>query len=382
MEHSRVFGFSSSDRLIKCHASRRLSEGQENTSSPQSELGTAAHALGEHCVRFGFNPSDCIGMTFNNHVVDENMVDAVTVYVSKIRALEALTGKRGMIEQRVTLSSLFRTDVFGTSDYTLIAGRTLYVVDYKHGYVPVDHVNNFQLVGYGMATMDTFNLWDQIDTVVTIVVQPRVSHKDGPVREHSYSTRDLRVNWWGKYYEAVTQGEKPDSPATPGEHCKYCPASGYCRARIQYTLNLIATDSVPHDVMGNDEIEVIYNEIDSLRRTLDKVEDRALSIARKGHAFQNHKLVKAIVRAKVPDGDKETAFINEVRKLKGDDAVAKLYHKPKLIGMTAAKKVAPKDVVDRYYEKPEAGYTLVPMTDSRPALSQKKSAAGVFEPVN
>lgn len=381
MEHSNVFGFSSAYRLIKCHASRRLSQGEPNVSSPQSELGTAGHALGEHCLRFGFEPHECEGMVFNKHIVDQNMIDAVTVYTSKIRALEALTGKKGMIEQRVTLYSLFRDDVFGTSDYILIDGRTMYIADYKHGYVTVDIVDNHQFIGYAMACMDTFDLWDKIDTVKTFVVQPRASHVDGPVREYSYTTRDLRVNWWGKYYEAVTQGEKSDSPATPGEHCKYCPASGYCRARINYALNMIATDTVHHEVMSDDEIEFIYNEIGSLKRTLDKVEERALSIARKGHSFQNHKLVKAIVRAKVPEGDKEKAFIEKVRKLKGDDAVSKLYYPPKLIGMTAAKKIAPKDVVDKYYEKPQAGYTLVPMSDSRPALSQKKSAAGVFESI-
>lgn len=366
MEHSNVFSFSASSRLMACPASRRMSVGQENTTNPQAELGTGAHELGEYCLKFGLNPDECIGLTFNNQVVDDYMVDAVAVYVGYVRSLQVKTGCRAMLEQRVTMSSLGRTDVFGTSDCTLIAGDTLYVTDYKHGYGVVEVVDNTQLIAYAIATLDTFNLWQTVTRVVTTIVQPRASHIDGPIRSHEYTVDNLRDYWWPQYAEAVRAGEDPSTPTKAGKHCKYCPARGYCRARIMATLQTVYWDN-SLEVMTDAEIEVLYSEIDQVKTNIEAITGKALSIARQGYQFNEYKLVDSITRYKCKD---EKGLIKAATE--AGVSTEKLYEK-KLKSMSAVKKILPWQVVNQYYERPPASTTLVPLSDNRPA---KRASTG------
>lgn len=362
MIHSRVFSFSSSNRLMACPASRRMSEGLESTTNPQAELGTAAHECGEHCLRFGFEPEECLGLEFNGHTVDHNMIDAVSVYVGYVRSLQVQTGCKAMLEQRVTMSSLGRTDVFGTSDCTLVdrARRTLYVTDYKHGFGIVEVENNTQLIAYAIATLDTFQLWQDIDHVVTTIVQPRKGHTDGPIRSCSYTVTSLRETWWPQYLQAVQAGEDLNTKPVAGKHCKYCPARGFCRARVMMTLEHAYHDK-PIDVMTDDEIAVLYEETENIKTNVEAIKGRALEIARNGYQFEQFKLVDGYTRAKCTD---EKGLV-QAAKQQGIDET-QLYEQ-KLKSMTAVKKVLPWKLVNQFYEKPPASTTLVPMNDNRPA---------------
>lgn len=370
MEHSAVFSFSASSRLIACPASRRMSRGVPNSTNPQAELGTAAHDLGEFSLSIGLTPSECIDMTFNNHVVDDYMADAVTVYTSYVNSICKPAGVKPMLEKRVTMTSLGRNDVFGTSDCIIVIGNTLYVIDYKHGYGLVDVANNTQLIAYAIATLDTLNLWSTITTVVTTIVQPRASHIDGPIRSHSYSVSDLRNVWHPIYVKAVADGEDPTVKPVAGDHCKYCPARANCRARMERTLQFAYTDTHLDD-LSLAELEVFYRESESIKTWLEAVAGRMLDEARHGKQFEGYKLVNGITRAKVDD---EAGLVAEAGEL-----AEELYEK-KLKSMTAVKKILPAKIVNKYYVKPPAQTTLVKLTDNRPAISVG-NAAGIFTPV-
>lgn len=373
MEHSNVFSFSQASRLIKCYASRRMSAGIPGTSNPQAELGTSAHEMGEFCLRFGFDPENTIGMTFGKHyrpdgslfegtVADEYMVDAVRIYTGFVRSLVVKTNGKLMLEQRVAMTSLGRDDVFGTSDCIIIAGNTLYIIDYKHGYNVVDVKDNLQLIAYAIATLDTFNLWGAVSQVVTTIVQPRKSHIDGPIRQWSYSVADLRYKWWQVYYDAVKGGEDPNSVPVAGAHCKYCPTRGRCRARVQYMLDQVFWDK-PFDTMTNQEIEILYEEIGHIKTNIEAIEKRALEIGRQGYRFENFKLVDSITRAHCED---EKGLVDAAKK--EGVSVDRLYDQ-RLKSMTNIKKVLPWQIVNQYFKKPPASSTLAPMNDNRPAKS-------------
>lgn len=358
--HSNVFSFSSAGRLMACHASRRMSVGQVNKTNAMAELGTAAHELGEYCIRFGFNPEECEGMTFYRHTVDANMIDAAKVYVGYVRSLEVQHGVKAMLETRVTMSSLGRDDVFGTSDCIMVVGNTVYVIDYKHGYGVVDVVDNPQLIAYALATVDTLQLWGSITKVVTTIVQPRKGHIDGPIRSCEYSLEYLRDQWWPKYYEAVKEGENPNAPTVAGPHCKHCLARGYCRARIMYTLRTVYWDK-PIDVMTNEEMEILYNEVDNVKTNIEAIQGKSLEIAREGYQFEGYKLVDSITRFKCID---EPGLVEAAKKEGVDEN--KLYDR-KVKSKTAISKLVPYKIVNQFYERPPTSTTLVPMSDNRPA---------------
>lgn len=372
--HSR-YGFSSSDRWMKCPASIRMSAGLPNPSNDAAALGTAVHSVGELCIAMGINPKDCIGLTFNGIVIDDRASDGALLYKNVANNITLQTGVKPLLEQRVTMSSLGRTDVFGTSDlvFLVLHQRKLIIGDYKNGYGYVDVNDNSQLAGYGVATLDTFNFWDLVDTVECVIVQPNYDHVEGPVRTVSYTIAEMR-QWQQRYAEAVRRADDPNEKPVAGEHCHYCLAQANCRARMEYTLKSAYTD-VPLYEISIGELEQIYEESASVKRFLDAVGERILREARDGKKFVNYKLVETYDRASVDD---EPGLIAEAKK-HGVDPL-KLYLNPRLKGKTEAKKLLPLAVVNKFYKAPPPTTTVVHITNNRPEVRVGK-ADGVFTPI-
>jgi len=89
--HSRL-GASIAHRWLACPGSVRLSYGIEDKQTIFAAEGSAAHELAEMCLRKNFAPAaDFIGETIivGNHTfeVDEEMAEAVQLYVDTVRAL-------------------------------------------------------------------------------------------------------------------------------------------------------------------------------------------------------------------------------------------------------------------------------------------------------
>jgi hypothetical protein len=326
-------------------------------------------------MKLNVNAYECLDFTFNKSekfpkgfVVDDDMAEAVQLYLGFIRDIEKQVGKKPLIEQKVYMISV-RPDVFGTSDCIFIYGDTIYVIDYKHGYVLVEIENSFQWLFYTIAALDTFGLWDRIKHIKTTVVQPRADHIDGPIRHCDYSISEIR-----EYQEAFRASIlNPNKTPIPGMHCKYCPASGHCRPRVMRTLQLAYSDK-PLDHLTVRETEVIFNEIDVIKKNLEKIQKRMLNHARIGNNIKGWKLVSALKHYVCTD---EKAFVDAATRSGIDEE--KLYQK-KLLSKSRAERIVDKEILDQYFIKPNSASTLVRMSDSRPPLS-KGSAAGVFEAI-
>ena len=106
MSAHAVLGASSSKRWMTCPGSVRLSEGMPNESSVYAAEGSAAHALGEHCLIHGYAADRFLGQwiwlkgkeaVFCGDLpatigggdfvfpVDDDMTDAVQVYLDAVR---------------------------------------------------------------------------------------------------------------------------------------------------------------------------------------------------------------------------------------------------------------------------------------------------------
>ncbi|CAL9970539.1 exonuclease [Vibrio phage D63] len=374
-QHS-VYSFSGAHRWFEeaCSASIRLTRGIPNTTNPAAELGTAAHELGEFCIKWGSHPKDCIGMTFNDHIVDEQMTDAVELYTGYANDLSIRTGCKPDLEKRVVMTSLGRTDVYGTSDFTLAdyANRTLYVSDYKHGFGLVDVVNNKQLIAYAIATLDTLDQWAMFDKVVTTIIQPRRQHADGCIRSATYTTQEL-VNWQQRYARSIQLAEDPNTPAKAGAHCQYCPKVR-CRTRFEYVLNLVAPDA-PDDELTDKEVGIIYANREVITAFMTKIEGLQLQTTRKtGYVPEGYKPVKAIQRAKVED---EKGLLKAVE---AENIDTRVLYEDKLKSKTALKKVLPAKILNKYFIVPPSSVSIAKMNDNRPAVNVGK-ASGVFTPV-
>lgn len=360
---------------MKCPASLKMSKPYPNTTNPAAELGTAAHELGEFCLRYGAQPYDCKGMEFNNHVVDEAMIQAVATYVNHGNELRVRTGFTPLLEQRLTMSSLGRNDVFGTSDFTLITPDTLYVRDYKHGYGTVEAEDNSQLIGYGIAGLDTFNLWESVKYVDVGIIQPRARHIKGPIRSAVYTVKDMLL-WQLRFAEAIRKADSGTEAPVAGPHCKWCPAKANCRAHMNYVLDLVYRNC-PANEISVTELEVIYENIGIIESFLAAIAARSSEEVQKGYSFSNHKLVNSYgQRSRKPTDEK--AFLTAVQEMKFN--TEDLYE-PKLKAVSKIEKIVGKDLVSQHFKSPEPKKILVPMNDNRPALQRGKVPQGTFQPI-
>lgn len=231
---------------MACPGSIRMSEGLPNTSSPYAIEGSAAHALAERALRRGLDPEVWLdteiavrdGGEVHHVLVDEDMVDAVRVFVEFVRS--QVDAGELMIEQRFDLSPLNPPGpMFGTSDAVVWDAneRRLHVIDFKYGRgVAVDAVENSQLRYYALGAVTA--LRKRPELVTTTIVQPRAEHPAGIIRSDTFSFDDL-VAFKEALFAAARATQDPDAPLVVGDHCRFCPALAICPAQAE-TMALVA----------------------------------------------------------------------------------------------------------------------------------------------
>lgn len=244
-------GASSAHRWWNCPGSIRECEKYEDRESVFAAEGSAAHALGEHCLRKGRDAEEYLSCVVTKRdagwqvepdgtpdedaeprtcfEIDHDMAEAVQVYLNKTRSLVG-DGDEWATEVRLHLKSIDES-MFGTADFVVYKPETqqLYVVDYKHGAgLPVEVKANPQLLYYALGA--ALRLHNRGVKEVTIaVVQPRCLHPDGPVREWTLSYDEL-IAWSDDLRAAVERTFDPNAPLKAGPWCKtsFCAAAPGC----------------------------------------------------------------------------------------------------------------------------------------------------------
>ena len=338
--------------------------------------GTAAHELREFCLRLGVQPQQCIGLTFNDVKVDQDMIDGVTIDINYVKRLEVEYGVKPLIEVRVVMSSLGREDVFGTCDTLFVVPkkRLIHPIDFKYGRLPVEVENNSQLTGYGVSALDTFGVWDGIDTMVTSITQPRYSHRDGPIRTVEYDITEVD-EIADMFYRSVLLTEDLSQKPHAGPWCRYCPASGNCRARLMKTIETLYRDR-PLENISSEELELLIAEASVAKSHLESIHDEARRRASRGHRFENYKLVESRPRMKCTD---EKRLVAEA--VNSGVNKDRLFEN-KLKSKSVIEKIIPQKLVEKYYVRPQGHDILVPMSDKRIAKVVGHVPKGTFGKVS
>lgn len=250
--HSKI-GFSGLHGWGPCPGQPAMCEGMPRKTSDASALGTGAHTVAEACLLQGRNAEDFKGQMVGdnrhpkNFEVDQNMIDAVNVYVATVFGWA--NGNGILVEQKFHLDWLHEA-LWGTNDAMCIwPGQLLDVWDYKHGVgILVDIVKhiqprnefelktfnifgcvpNYQQMGYALGGLGKDNTHN-IPEVRMTIVQPRARehHPDGVVRSITLKT-ELLYKW---AYEVLKPAAElactPDAPLVPGDWCRtsFCPAA-------------------------------------------------------------------------------------------------------------------------------------------------------------
>jgi hypothetical protein len=390
-KHARLAP-SAAHRWIECPGSVRMSEGIEAKSSVYANEGTAAHALAALCLRDGrdaehyagqiintegtlFMPESPLGDNNDRFIIDEEMVEGVQIYLDHVRKFSA-DGAEIDVEQRLDLTHVHE-QCFGTGDAVVYqpAAEHLHVFDLKYGKgVAVEVDGNPQLLTYGSGAVRRYHN-RPLKNVTLHVVQPRVPHKDGPVRSKDYDILDL-LEFESSLAKAALATERVDAPLRAGEWCRFCPALAICSAAREKAARLAlkefaSVDGDPMDphMLEGEALAKVLTEADYILSWVKAVQEYAHAEAVAGRCPPGFKLVAKRATRKWKGDESE---IKGVLAIDYDLADEDMLTEPKLKSPAQIEKVVGKkafaEIEAKLVEKVSAGTNLVPVHDPRPAV--------------
>jgi hypothetical protein len=242
---------------MRCNVKPYRERDFPDQGNESADEGTAAHYLLEQCLEQNVDAAHFNGLRIKvedgktefhtsgafpvgpdmtreiQKVLDlaRSEAEGATIYPEQVLPISQFTGEKGAT---------------GTADMVIVRGKTLRVRDLKYGRgVQVFAEGNEQLLLYGGAALDEFDLMGEIETLELCIDQPRLNHFDTwtlPVSEARELLEKIKLT-------AVYILEAPEElEAVPGDkQCRFCKASATCKERTDYTLELITSDFVDLD---------------------------------------------------------------------------------------------------------------------------------------
>jgi hypothetical protein len=275
-------------RTIACPASVRLSaQVPYQESGEAAKIGTAIHALAEHCYKRDLDPMKFIGKVYEGIQMTEENCDFAQQHLQAIWDIEEQLGD-GTVSVEKFLPYIDRAThkVGGTADVIGISKekRKLIIADLKTGRGYVDAESD-QLKLYALAAMEEFNLYQDIDGVELWIIQPH----HGEVRKHTMTTQEL-VDW--EHYiltPAIENALNPAFPPVPSDSaCQYCAAKTICPA--QANMVEVVHSAPPVEVLTEEQISVLLIKFDMVEDYIKAVRDHALKRMENGAVIDGWQL--------------------------------------------------------------------------------------------
>jgi hypothetical protein len=409
--HSQ-FSASASARLLACPGSFKLGQQHDTgrRASVYSSEGTLAHAVAEACLLAEVEPQTYVGQTRTvdgfAHTVDEDFASAVEVYVAFVEGLKAL-GYMVALETRLSPQGQWDglpalpIQLFGTGDCVAYNPDThhLLIGDLKFGKgVPVEVAWNSQTLYYAAGALDmipdTVDL-DQLK-VTTTIIQPRAFHRDGPIRSHQYTGREVR-EWARLNLYAGVQRALSDNGQTlcAGKWCRFCPALPHCQAPKDLAFetardaflgapieNIPSVDDpnakLPEHQLSDEALADLLDRIETIQPWLTAVRELALDrVENKGRVVPGWKLVPK--RALRQWADDDTVIMGHMHLsglLEDEYAETKLLT-PAQVEKKIGKKRYETEVAPHVVKR-SSGNTLAPEGDPRVRVRAGRTAQEAF----
>lgn len=375
---------SASSRWMVCYASAYWSaRAPAGDSSVYAQEGSWAHLLAERMLTgddSGFTDAE-VSAIVKAGFDPESFCEPVTQYVDYVRSISSSV----LVEQALDLESVTgEPGAEGTADAVILGeDGVLHICDLKFGCgEKVSAPGNTQLLIYAGAVLASFP-WFDFSSVSMHIIQPRLSHFDrwdltrGQV-ENLLSM--VKVNAARALACANGKSEPEPEEYHPGPvPCRWCPFRGQCGMLARYALT-IAGAELPDSIkprLDADELSFILSRADMIKKWLESISERALSVILAGDIVPGYKVVTG--RA----GDREWADAEKAeRMLKGWKVPAEARYVKKLISPAAAEKLLKmktltpeqweelSSLVSRKPGKP----TLVSESDKRPSIGGKPAA--------
>ena len=359
-----VLSASSAARWIACPPSARLNAEKSDAPSEYAAQGTDAHTLCEYKLRkaLGMKVRDPTKNLASYDTEMEECAEAYCQFVMELVGQFRAESKDTMVsvEQRVDFSA-FVPDGFGTADTLIISGKTVCIVDYKHGKgIEVSADGNPQMMCYALGCIQMFDGLYDIDTVRMVIFQPRL----GNISESTISKADLLAWAHDTLVPAAKLAYDGEGDFCAGAHCRFCKLKATCRKRAEYNLALAQYDFEMPPTLEDAEVEAVLEKADALAAWVSDIKEYALQRAIQGKKWMGWKLVEGRSNRKYTD---EAAVANIVKEAGYEP------YEQKLLGITAMTGLLGKskfeELLGSLIVKPQGRPTLAPMSDKRPAMN-------------
>lgn len=364
MTNHAKLGPSGAHRWLVCGGSVDLEAEYPDSTSHAAAEGTAAHALGEMCLRDESNADTHLGETLEGFVVDQEMVDAIQEYLDYVRQFDGTL----LVEKKVSFS-WWVPNGFGTADAVVIGENATHVIDLKYGKgVPVSAEHNPQAMMYALGVHQQFGHLLESENIVLHVVQPRLNSTT------DFSLTVDQLVFWAEntVAPAAKLALSGTAPLVPGDkQCKFCKAKGACPALRDHSLRIMGGDfealgegEAPGSLLSDQEVSKLLPALPLVSDWAKGVEKEAESRMLAGRKLDGYKLVRSRKNKAWTDEKRAQAALLTV--LSEDAAFKKT-----LVTPTQAKKLLGKQdahVIDGLVETPVGLPTIAKDSDKRPAI--------------
>jgi len=365
---------SGASRWLECPGS--LSLPGEDRESVYAAEGTAAHALIHCCFLLGYDPAEFVGQSINGFEVDADMAEHVQLMLDVIEAeFDALPGDSKDVDMEVRFEYSRNSDFGGTIDCLVMSDQGFVIADYKHGVgVAVDIDDNPQLSCYAVLAREHWlkhydRPVEDCRCVAMVIVQPRATHAQGPVR------RQVLDNEYLDNFEAqlnsVFEMEVDVSNSeffSAGDHCRWCPAKRECPHLHDLTIEIAQAEFDESSMTPERAAEILTQE-KAIKAYLESISQWAHGQMDKGVPVPGFKLVTSLGNRRYKFGEDEVVKFCRNRKF-GKRQITKSV----LMSPAQLEKVIGKSLISKLVERPDKGTVLVPEHDKRGAVGPSSAA--------
>ncbi len=379
-----VYGPSSAERWTSCPASiKHCENAPPEKDSPYAKEGTDAHTCFEMFLKNG-RAKVAATRKMLKGAYPTDMVEHALEAAEEIWR-RTPPGAIVVAEQKVDISDFTDAEQFGTLDCAIVEEfGLLQIWDFKYGAgIPVDAEGNLQLILYALGAAKQYDY--NFSQVELGVIQPRAEHHTGQsVRSWQIEMADL-LEYRDFFLEAVKKTKAKNPKFVAGDHCRFCRGKVNCpeiskhaitQAQIAFDDETTEVVSVPApETMAIKNLPQILEACEKLEKWIDAVRSHAHFVLEKGHKIDGFKLV-------AKRSTRKWADVSAAEKA-GVKLFGPLVYAPKeLLSPAQIEKAlkehydpeAIKKFVAKNTTNVSSGYTLVPESDSRPAVNPAANA--------
>jgi hypothetical protein len=358
---------SSAARWLACPPSAVAAEAYPNEGTDYTREGTLAHEVAELYARGDY--------TAPGKEITTEMIECATNYADYIQEQIKDESAVVLLEQRVDFSP-WVPDGFGTADCIILQGNTMDVIDYKYGKgVAVSAQDNPQMKLYGLGALHEFGFAYEVEKIRLHIYQPRLNSID----VFEIGVGELMA--WAEMVVKPTaeKAAKGKGDYAAGEHCRFCPHAGRCRALTKTCTEYVNTHGMKAsvEVLAPWEVAEVLSMEPLVSLWLTRVKNQALTTMMNGGEIPGYKVVAGRGSRSWGDDLEAAAELEKAGYTKEDITETKLLSVAAMEKALGKKKVA--ELVGGHILVQTGAPTIAPESDKRPKYDRLAEAKEDFE---